>query len=122
MTENVHADLVAVRPQRNGLTTSIPRNCPARWSTWRSMGPTPAATADRFVLLPPLHVDREAIAELLQWAEPRGLTAEQAIQLAVCMFNEHRGEWLGCIAPPLVTPAPGGNRDAARPLHQQREP
>lgn len=84
------------------------------------MGPTRAATPDRFVLLSPLHVDREAIADLLEWAEPRGLTAEQAVQLAICVFNEHRGEWLGPTVPPLVTRAGAHPREAAQPPHQRR--
>jgi hypothetical protein len=59
------------------------------------MRPESSAGTDRFVLLPRLHVDRAVLADLLDWAEPRGLATEQAIQLALCVFNQHRGEWLG---------------------------
>ncbi len=62
-------------------------------------------TPDRFVLLAPLHLDRTALADLVAWAEPQGLTLENAIQLAVCLFNERRAEWIAPAAP-LVAPVP----------------
>lgn len=50
------------------------------------MHPTPCG---RFLVLYALHVDRDTLDALLRWAEPRGLSAQDAIQLAILHFTEH---------------------------------
>jgi hypothetical protein len=47
-----------------------------------------ASTCGRFVVLDDLHVDRDVFEALAQWAAQHGLRIQDAIQLAVCSFND----------------------------------
>lgn len=42
----------------------------------------------RFVVLDSLHIDRKVLGALASWAADRGLRVEDAIQLAICAFND----------------------------------
>jgi hypothetical protein len=46
----------------------------------------------RFVVLETLHIDRKVLESLASWAAERGLRVQDAIQLAICAFNEAGGE------------------------------
>lgn len=50
------------------------------------MHPSPCG---RFVVFSALHLDRELVAGLANWSEARGMTVQDAIQLAVAFFTEH---------------------------------
>jgi len=46
------------------------------------------STCGRFVVLEGLYLDRIVFEELDQWAGEHGLRAQDAIQLALCAFNQ----------------------------------
>jgi hypothetical protein len=46
----------------------------------------------RFVVFDALHLDRNTVEALGRWAADRGLRIQDAIQLALCAFNEGTGE------------------------------
>jgi hypothetical protein len=50
----------------------------------------PARLSDcrRFVVIDALHIDRHLVEGLVRWADCRGLRLQDAIQLAICAFNE----------------------------------
>ena len=52
-------------------------------------------SAPELAILPRMQLDKAVLTELREWAEPMGLTLEQAVQIAVCLFNLHRSEWVG---------------------------
>ena len=45
----------------------------------------------RFAVLESLHIDRKVFESLESWAVVRGLRPQDAIQLAICAFNETAG-------------------------------
>jgi hypothetical protein len=45
----------------------------------------------RFVVADGLHVDREVFETLEAWAAERGLGVQDAIQIALCAFNDNAG-------------------------------
>lgn len=49
-----------------------------------------ASSCGRFVVVDDLHIDRDVFAQLERWASQRGLTLQDAIQLAICLFDEER--------------------------------
>lgn len=42
----------------------------------------------RFIVIESLHIDRNVFEVLARWARERGLAVQDAVQLAVCAFNE----------------------------------
>lgn len=42
----------------------------------------------RFVVLEGVHIDRTVLATLRKWAARRGLSLQDAIQMAILAFNE----------------------------------
>jgi hypothetical protein len=46
----------------------------------------------RFVVIDRLHLDRHVFEALARWATDRGLRMQDAIQLALCAFNERNNE------------------------------
>ncbi len=42
----------------------------------------------RFIVIDSLHIDRRVLGALRSWAATRGLTVQDAIQLAICAFSE----------------------------------
>ena len=67
------------------------------------MSPTKMSDCGRFVVVDGLHLDRNVFVSLSRWAGDRGLSIQDAIQLAVCAL-EDSGATLG--APQLPDPAP----------------
>ena len=54
-----------------------------------TMQPPKASPCGRFIVLEGLHLDREVFESLASAASERGLRLQDAIQLAVCAFNEN---------------------------------
>jgi len=46
----------------------------------------------RFVVLDALYLDRTVLASLARWASAHGVRLQDAIQLAICAFNERARE------------------------------
>ncbi|MDB4944543.1 MAG: hypothetical protein JWP97_4077 [Labilithrix sp.] len=42
----------------------------------------------RFIVLESLHIDRRVLEPLASWGARRGLRVQDAIQLAICAFND----------------------------------
>lgn len=49
---------------------------------------TKISSSGRFVVLDGLHVDREVFEALARWAAKHDVHVQDAIQLAICAFNE----------------------------------
>ena len=82
------------------------------------MKPSPCG---RFIVIDSLHIDRRVLGALRSWAATRGLTVQDAIQLAICAFSEdtcdpvfHQREFGGGRAPASSTET----RTHAQPLRQ----
>ena len=58
------------------------------------MAPTRLSESGRFIVIDNLHLDRAVFHALSTWAKRKELTVQDAIQVALCLFNDHRGEWL----------------------------
>ncbi len=52
------------------------------------MAHTKVSECGRFVVVDALHVDRAVFETLSAWAQARGLRVQDAIQIAVCAFND----------------------------------
>ena len=58
--------------------------------------PMKLSTCGRFVVLETFHIDREVLGRLASWAEGKGMSPQDAVQLAVVAFVEAlpvRGVW-----------------------------
>ena len=64
----------------------------------------------RFIVLEGLHLDRVAFEEIERWASARRLRPQDAIQVAICAFNER-------CEPPAK---PASSRVLVRPTHSDR--
>jgi hypothetical protein len=73
-----------------------------------------ASKCARFVVLDSLHIDRNVFETLAEWASRRGVRVQDAVQLALCAFNEQNREQ-SSMAPSLRTPLPSSAYDATRP-------
>jgi len=47
-----------------------------------------ASPCDRFIILDDLHLDRVVFETLARWSSKNDLRLQDAIQLAICVFNE----------------------------------
>lgn len=56
------------------------------------MAPTTMSKCGRFVVIDQLHVDRNVFDLLANWAADRGVGIQDAIQLALCAFNDRARE------------------------------
>ncbi len=56
------------------------------------MTPWNVSECGRFVVFEGLHLDRNVVEVLGRWATDRGLGIQDAIQLALCSFNERNAE------------------------------
>jgi hypothetical protein len=69
--------------------------------------PMKLSTCGRFVVLETLHMDREVLGRLTSWAEGKGMSPQDAVQLAVVAFVEAlperalRAPWTGAPSVPL---------------------
>jgi hypothetical protein len=59
----------------------------------------------RFVVADALHVDREVFETLAEWAAEHDLRVQDAIQLAICAFND----WVRDAGPSIPSPAAPAN-------------
>lgn len=57
----------------------------------------------RFVVVDGLHVDRTVFAVLEAWAAERGVSVQDAIQLAICFFNDLRVTDVASVLRPIGT-------------------
>lgn len=73
------------------------------------MKPTNLSECGRFVVIDALHLDRYVFEALARWATDRGLRMQDAIQLAVCAFNDRNS-----VAALPKTPAPSSEHVVAR--------
>jgi len=64
---------------------------------------TSVSVCQRFVVVDGLHVDRAVFAALQAWASERGVSVQDAIQLAICFFNECRVTDVAPLLRPIVT-------------------
>ena len=59
------------------------------------MTPWHVSECGRFVVIDALHLDRTVVETLALWASNRALGIQDAIQLALCSFNERNAERRG---------------------------
>jgi hypothetical protein len=59
------------------------------------MTPVNVSECGRFVVIDGLHLDRSVFETLRRWAADRGVRIQDALQLAVCSFNERHAERSG---------------------------
>ena len=52
------------------------------------MQPPKPSQCGRFIVLDGLHLDRAVVEALTTWASQNGLRLQDAIQIAVCAFND----------------------------------
>lgn len=52
------------------------------------MASTRPSPCGRFIIINGLHLDRTVFEHLAKWSERRGLTPQDGIQLALCLFDE----------------------------------
>ena len=67
------------------------------------MASTRISVCLRFVVIDGLHIDRAVFAALQAWASERGVSAQDAIQLAICFFNDRRVTDVASALRPSVT-------------------
>jgi hypothetical protein len=72
-----------------------------------------------FAVIDGLHIDREVFDTLARWASERGLGIQDAVQLALCAFNERNvtGE-----ARPVVVRVHDSCAPCNLPLNYRRDP
>ena len=64
----------------------------------------------RFVVIDELHLDREVFEVLARWAADRGLRIQDAVQLALCAFNEGNAARGEVVQPSALPPVPEQTR------------
>lgn len=57
-----------------------------------SMSPPCVSECGRFVVIKELHLDRKVFDALARWAEERGIGIQDAVQIALCSFNDSADE------------------------------
>lgn len=60
------------------------------------MTPTTVSNCGRFVVIDALHVDRSVFEALARWATDHGLGIQDAIQVALCAFNDRTSDAAAC--------------------------
>ena len=76
------------------------------------MAVTNVSECGRFVVVEALHLDRDVFDALARWAADHGLRIQDAIQLAVCAFNDRTGKRSNVTVPPKAP--------ASSPEHEHR--
>lgn len=66
----------------------IVSNCPRPAPDRLRMPEIAILPSGRFAVINGLHLDRSVVEALAAWAESRGLSIQDAIQIALCYFND----------------------------------
>jgi hypothetical protein len=78
---SIFAGAACQRKQSSTLLTD--KGCVTQWKP---------SSCGKFVELDELHIDRDVFETLARWATDHGLSIENAIQFALCCFNDSNAE------------------------------